>query len=207
MNKLKYLLFLLFIPISVNASCNASSLSRYKSLASNINNYYSFNGSSFDVTFYNVSNELRIVDLSNNNSFVPLSNFGDVVINNVPIGSSVNYAVYPIDSECSLFRVYTFYIGLPHLNNYYTDPICVNNSSNLCFKWTNTSMYSYEQFIDKVKNSKVDEEEQQPVPTEEIKKYGFFDFLADYYIYILLVIIFGGITGIYFLNKKDRFDF
>lgn len=207
MNKLKYLLFILFIPVSVNAACSASSLSRYKSLASNINNYYSFNGNTFDITFYNVSNELRIVDKTTNNSYYSSSNFGDVVINNLSAGSIVNFAVYPNNSDCSDYRVYTFYINLPYLNNYYNDPACVNNSSSLCSKWVNTNMYSYEQFIDKVKGETKEAEIIEQESEIEVRKYGFFDFLGDYYIYILLLIIVSGSIGIYFLDKKSKFDF
>ena len=111
MSKLKILLFLLIVPLSVSAACDSSSLSRYKSLAANINNYYEYNGSSFDVTFYNVSSELKIVNKSNGQVFFPNSNFGDVVINNLSSGDVGNFAVYPSTGECSAYRVFTFYIN------------------------------------------------------------------------------------------------
>ena len=207
MSKLKFLIFLLVIPFSVNAACDYSQLSRYKILASNINNYYDYNGSSFDVTFYNVSSELRIVDKTTNNSYLSNSNFGDVFIGGLSSGSTVNFAVYPNNGDCRDYRVYTFYVTLPYFNKYYVDSVCTNNSNPLCSKWANTSMYSYEQFVNVVGKTKADEIVEELNPEKEIHKYGFFDFLADYYIYILLFIIVSGSIGIYFLDKKSKFDF
>lgn len=206
MNKLKLLLCLLIIPISVNAACNSSELSRYKSLAANINNYYDYTSDSFSVYFYNVSNELRIIDKTNNKEYFSSSNLGDVIVNGLTPGSMVNFAVYPVTGECSNYRVFTFYINLPYFNKYYNDPVCINNSNTLCSKWSNTSMYNYDQFVNVVKNSKV-EEVIEPEPEQEVHKYGFFDFLGDYYIFILLFIIASGSIGIYFLDRKSKFDF
>lgn len=206
MNKLKLLLCLLIIPISVNAACNSSELSRYKSLAANINNYYDYTSDSFSVYFYNVSNELRIIDKTNNKEYFTSSNLGDVIVNGLTPGSMVNFAVYPVTGECSNYRVFTFYINLPYFNKYYNDPVCINNSNTLCSKWSNTSMYNYDQFVNVVKDSKV-EEVIEPEPEQEVHKYGFFDFLGDYYIFILLFIIASGSIGIYFLDKKSKFDF
>ena len=206
MSRFKFLLILLVIPFSVSAACSSADLSRYKILASNIDNYYDYNGTDFDLTFYNVSNELKIVNKVSNQSYYSNSNFGDIIINNLSIGSSINFAVYPINGECSNYRVFTFYVTLPVLNKYYNDPVCLNNNNSLCFKWSNTSMYNYEQFVNEVNNSKKDETEEIK-PEKEVHKYGFFDFLGDYYIYILLFIIASGSLGIYFLDKKSKFDF
>lgn len=206
MNKLKYLLCLLIIPISVHAACNSSELSRYKSLAANINNYYDYTNDSFSVTFYNVSSELKIVNKSDGREYFTGSNLGDVVVNGLTPGSAVNFAIYPINGECNNYRVFTFYLNLPYFNKYYNDPVCVNNGNSLCSKWVNTSMYNYDQFVNVVKNNKV-EEIVNPEPEQEVHKYGFFDFLGDYYIFILLFIIASGSIGIYFLDKKSKFDF
>lgn len=207
MSRFKLLLtILLFIPFSVSAACSSSELSRYKSLASNIGNYYDYNGSSFDITLYNVSNELKVINKENNNSYFSSSNFGDVFIGGFPTGSMVRLAVYPINSGCSDYRVSTIYVNLPYFNSYYSDPICANNSSSLCSKWANTSSYTYEQFVSEVSITKIIDED-KPEPEKPVNRYGFFDFLGDYYIFILLFIIIGGSVWIYFLNKKDRFDF
>ena len=206
MNKLKFLLCLLIIPISVKAACSSSDLSRYKSLAANINNYYDYINDNFSVSFYNVSSELKIVDKTNNKEYLSNSNFGDVIVNGLTPGSMVNFAVYPVTGECSNYRVFTFYINLPYDNKYYNDTVCVNNSNTLCSKWVNTSMYNYDQFVNVVKKNEK-EEIVEPEPEQDVHKYGFFDFLGDYYIFILLFIIASGTIGIYFLDKKSKFDF
>lgn len=205
MSKLKYLLFLLFIPFTVNAACSSTELSKYKSLAAHVNNYYDYNGSSFDVTIYNLSSELKVVDKGNGNTYYADSNMGDLVIRGYSAGSSVNFAIYPINGECSDYRVFTIYVNLPHYNNYFNDEVCLNNSNSLCSKWINTSMYSHDEFVQKVKESNA-QEITPDIEPEKIDEYGFFDFLADYYIFILLGIIVLGSTGIYFLDKKNRFD-
>lgn len=206
MGKFKCLLFLLLIPISVHAACDSSTLSRYKSLAGNINNYYDYVNGSFSVTFYNVSSELKIVNKNDGHDYFADSNLGNVIVNGLTPGSMVNFAVYPTSGDCNNYRVFTFYINLPYFNKYYSDPICINNSDILCSKWSNTSMYNYEQFVNTVKGNKKEEVIEQE-PEQEIRRYGFFDFLGDYYIFILLFIIASGSIGIYFLDKKSKFDF
>lgn len=206
MNRFKFVLFcFLFLPFSVFADCSSSSLSRYKSLASHISNYYDYNGSSFDITLYNVSNQLKVVDGSN--VYYSNSNFGDIVLRNISPGSLVKLHVYPIDSSCSNYRAYTIYVNLPYFNKYYSDPVCSNSGNALCSKWINTNIYTHDQFVEAVKKS-------SKVPTTEVvdpgvadRRYGFFDFLGDYYIYILLFIIVSGSLGIYYLDKKSKFDF
>lgn len=206
MNRFKFLLFLfLFLPFSVSAACSSSSLSRYKTLASHVENYYDYDGSNFSVTLYNVSNELKVI--YNDNTFYPNSNFGDIIINNISPGSTVRFLVYPIDSECSNYRAYTIYVNLPYYNSYYSDPVCNDNNNALCSKWINTSMYSYDQFVSTVKKPDNSSDIVAVSPDVEARKYGFFDFLGDYYIYILLFIIASGSIGIYYLDKKSKFDF
>ena len=64
----------------------------------------------------------------------------------------------------------------------------------------------HEQFIEKVKPEEKKEEPKQE-EKKQTKQYSLFDFLEKYYIIILLVIIIAGSIGIYYLNKKDKFDF
>lgn len=202
----KILIIMLFIPFGVSAACSSKELSRYKSLYGNIGNYYDYNGSTFDVTLYNVSSELRVVNKSDNSEFRSSSNLGDVSVSGFSSGSVVKLAVYPTGGECYSYRVGTIYINLPYFNKYYTDPICVGNDNALCSKWANTSMYNHDEFVSLVK--KVEETpDQVQSEVQESKGYGFFDFLSDYYIFILLFIIIGGSIWIYYLKKKDSFDF
>lgn len=201
----KILIFImLFIPFNVFAACSSNELSRYKSLYGNIGNYYDYNGSTFDVTLYNVPSYFRVVDKNNNKEYLP--NSSDVVIPGFSSGSVVKLAIYPTSGECYSYRVGTVYINLPYFNSYYTDPVCVNNDNVLCSKWANTSMYNHDEFVSIVKKETVVTPD-TPTVIEDTSKYGFFDFLGDYYIFILLFIIFGGSAWIYYLKKKDSFDF
>lgn len=210
MNNLKRIILLtLIIPISVKANCSNQELTRYKSLASNINNYYDYDETSnkFNITAYNLSNELRIINKSDESSYETNDQFGEINIGNLNPGNTVTLGVYPKNDNCKDYRVYTIYVNLPYYNQYYNDEVCINNNNQLCSKWVNTSKFSHEEFINRVKQEKSGQQEEIKEPEEEMKKYGFFDFIADFYIPILLVIIVGGSVAIYFLDKKRKFDF
>lgn len=208
---LKKILFtiLLLAPFSIEALCSNQELSRYKALAPHINTYYDFdeNTKLFNVTVYNIKNELYIY---NNNNNLPYINTNEVLntiyIQGITPGTNLNLSVLPINGECKDFRVRTIYINLPHYNYYHNDPVCINNSNQLCSKWANTSIYTHEQFKEKVKIVNETKEEEKK-PEEKKEKYTFLNFLRDYYIYMLLIIIVFGIFTIYKLDKKDRFDF
>lgn len=202
MNKLKLLLVLL-IPFSVKAACSNQEMTRYKSLASNIDNYYEYSDK-FNITIYNLSEELKIVN-KNDNSEYRTAGIGEVKINGINPGTSLTLGVYPNNGACSDYRLRTIYINLPYLNKYYQDELCKNNSSVLCYKWTNTNNYTYEQFKEQVKEKK--EEEIIPEEEPEEVRYSILEFLGKFYIPILLLIILSGSIGIYYLNKKQKFDF
>lgn len=202
MNKLK-LLLLLLIPVSIKATCTNQELARYKSLASNIDNYYEYNNN-FDVTIYNLSSELKIINRNDGTTYVNPTGLGEYKINNVAPGTSLQLVVYPNNAKCT-DKLRTIYINLPYLNQYYQDEVCINNNNQLCSKWVNTSIYTHEQFVELVK--KDIQEIIEPEPEKVKETFSLLEFLGDYYIYILLVIILSGSIGIYFLNKKHKFDF
>lgn len=202
MNKMK-LLLLLLIPISIKAQCTNQDYAKYKELASNIDNYYEYTDK-FNLTIYNLSNELKVKNISNNNTYETQDEFGEIVINGIEPGTQVTLGIYPKNEECQ-YRMRTIYINLPYLNKYYQDKVCENNDNILCSKWVNTNAYTYEQFASQVKKQ---ETEEQKEPEEiENERYNFLDFLGDFYIPILLFIILTGSIGIHFLKKKDSFDF
>ena len=211
MNKIvKLVLFsVLLCPFYVNALCYNSDFTRYKALSSQISSYYEYDSSSnrFGLTFYNLSNDLRIVNKSSGAIYSVDSGIGNVFINDLSPGSSLSFYVYPKSGDCSDYSLRTIYINLPYYNEYYQDALCVNNSNALCSKWANTSGYSYEQFVKEVKKTKVDDDVVAPEPEPVVNKRSFLDFLGDYYIPILLFIIVSGSIGIYVLDKKSKFDF
>ena len=204
MNKLK-LLLLLLIPISVKANCSNQELSEYKLLATHITNYYEYN-TNFDITVYNVSNKLKILNKNDNTEYTTSDQIGEIKIKNINPGTSLTLGIYPNNGECSDYRIRTIYINTPYLNKYYQEEVCKNNDNILCSKWTNTNSYTKEQFINEVKKEK-QEEIIEPEPTPEIKKNVFFEILGDLYIPMLIVIIISGSIAIYILDKKQKFDF
>ena len=205
MNKLK-LLLLLLIPISIKAECSNQELTRYKTLSGYVDYYYEYDGN-FNITVYNLSNELTVKYLNNGQLFTSPSRIGEIKINGVVPGTSVKLGLYPNRGECSDYRVQTIYVNLPYYNKYHNDEVCKNNDNVLCSKWANTNKYSHEQFVNEVKKTKKDDVIEETEPEKDKDNSSILGFIGDYYIIILLVIIGGGITGIYFLNKKDKFDF
>ena len=204
----KILLFLLMFPLTVHAFCSNQEISRYKSLSSNVDTYYDYNESEnkFNITVYNLSNELRIQNKNDNSSYNTNERIGQINISNQNPGSTITLGIYPNNDNCKDYRIRTIYVYLPYYNPYYKDELCKNNNNILCSKWANTTGYTYEQFVEQVKETQKTIEEEQK-PEEAARKYGFFDFLGDFYIPILLVIIVSGSIAIYFLDKKSKFDF
>lgn len=202
MNKMR-LLLLLLIPISIKAQCTNQDYAKYKELASNIDNYYEYTDK-FNITIYNLSNELKVKNLNDNNTYATQDKFGEIKINGIEPGTQLTLGIYPNNGECE-YRMRTIYINLPYLNKYYQDKVCENNDNILCRKWTNTNAYSYEQFVNQVKKETQEEQKEPEKIVDE--KYNFIEFLGDFYIPILLFIIITGSIGIYYLKKKDSFDF
>jgi len=203
-------LIMFLFPKNVSALCTNQQLTRYKTLASNVNSYYEYdaNTNTFYAMVYNLSSDLYLIDKTNNKEYWPNQvGLNDIHIYGLEPGKTITLALYPINNECRNYRVYTTYLNIPNYNQYYNDPICNNNNNILCSKWANTKNITYEQFIEKVKKETKEEIKEEKEPEKIIKKYSFFDFLGDYYIYILLMIIALGSYGIYKLDKKSKFDF
>jgi len=210
MNKKLLILLLIIFPLKIEAYCTNQESTRYKSLSSQINSYYEFDEATkkYNITIYNVKDELLIRNTKTFEQYINTSNqINEIVIYNQNPGESITYGVYPIGGNCNDYRMRTIYINLPHYNQYYQDPICNNNTNQLCSRYANTTAYTYEQFVEQVKSTSKVEEQEVVKKEKEKKKYGFFDFLEDYYIYILLIIIASGIFAIYKLDKKNKFDF
>lgn len=207
MNKRIIFLLLLILPITIKADCSNQDLSRYKSLATQINYYTDFNESNkkFNITIYNLSNELILNNRVTDDSYYSQEKIGETRINDVTDGTTFKIYVFPKNGECSDYIVKSLYIKLPNYNQYYEEEICKNNDNVLCSKWTNTSVYTKEQFIEKVKS---ETKEEEPIVEEEPEeKYGIFDFLADYYIPIIIAAVIIIIGTKYLIERRKKFDF
>ena len=209
MKKINKLFFIvvMMIPVTIKAACTNQELARFKTLASNVDTYYEFDEitQQMNLTIYNLSNELRILINSKIYS-TDQSPLGETKINNLSPGQTIKLYIYPKNGECKQYGLKTMYANLPYYNKYYNNEVCINNNHTLCSKWANTTSYTYEQFVEKIKRE-TQIEEQEKAPEAEMKKNGILDFLLDYYIIILLLIIGIGITLIYKLDKKSKFDF
>ena len=203
---MRKLLLLLLLPLSVKAACTSTELSTYKSLSSQVSTYYDYNEQTnkFTITVYNISDKLKIK--RDNNEYFGNGVIGETIIDNLEPGQNVTLGIYPRNGECETLRVQTLYVNLPYYNPYYQDKVCNNNTNSLCSKWANTTSFTYEEFKQEVTRvSKQQEETKEPEP--EIKKYSFLEFLGDFYMPILLLIIISGSIAIYYLDKKSKFDF
>lgn len=201
-------LFFVF-PMFVSAACMNQDLIRYKNISGHLSSYYDYDDVSnvFNVTVQNLHSDLYIVNQSNGARYSNSSpGIGDISIPGLVPGSRITLKVYVASGECIDRNVYTMYLNIPYFNQYYSDSVCANNSNSLCSKWANTSNLTYEQFVEKVR---IVPEEVEKVETkkENNREYGFLDFLGDYYIFFLLAIIVFGSFAIYYLDKKNRFDF
>lgn len=138
----KILLFiLLLIPFIVNASCDNSEIVRLGTLAGNITyeTNYIESSSSYKVTLYNVTNEMRIY--YNNKTYFSDSN-NEVNIDNVSEGTSMVITVYPKDQSCreSLLIIR---IKLKYYNKFYNDSRCQKYIESGC-----KTTYCVNQFLD-----------------------------------------------------------
>lgn len=212
--KRKIFIFLLafLIPIiNVNAYyCKNSEISRYKGLASNIGTFYEYqedgNKLTFSITLVNLSDELYIVDVTNNKKYIYENE--EITISGYSPGVTVKYNVYAVNENCSDDLLYTIRVVLPNYNPYYSDSICEGlDDYILCQKWHkhNLSYKSFVNSVNKYRESLVEK------PIEEIPsidpQYGLLDAILDvvskYYYIILITIIIVCSIGIYINNKKS----
>jgi hypothetical protein len=204
------IIILLMFPIIVKAQCSNQEMTKYKTLAGNITSSYEYNqeNNTFTAIIGNVHSDLYLRDTTNNNEYRPANpGINEIRISNLEPGKNKKITIQPQNSGCSSFSILTLYITPPYYNKYYTDPICENNDNKLCSKWANTEALSYEKFVETIKNTTEEQIQEEQEPELEEKKYSFLEFLADYYIVILLTIIILGSISIYKIDKKNKFDF
>lgn len=212
MKRIYLLLLLTFLIPITNVSgfyCKFSEISRYKGLASNISTTYDYvetdNSLTFNITLVNLNKELYIVDTTTNKVYRYQNS--ELTISGYNPGTTVKYAVYTTNENCSDTLLYTIRVVLPSYNQYYSDPICIGLSDYIyCQKWYDNKM-DYKTFVDKVtayKNSLVDD---PIVEQPTIDDYDIWDAILDvvieyYYVILIAIIIICG-TIIYINEKKS----
>ena len=203
-----FILMLLFPMVKVNgAGCDYSNLSRLKKIASNVNISYDYieknNDVTFNITLNNLNKEIYFVDLTNYRTYNYTKE--EFVITGYQSGESIRYDFY--SKDCPSQVLASIRLNLPSYNSYYKDEVCKGvESYSLCQKWSSHNL-SYEKFLERVtnyKNSLISEPEPLPEPTvnELSITQIIINFLLDYYVIILIVLILG-LVGVYMLSKKD----
>ena len=204
------IIFLLMFPIVVNAKCSNQEMNRYKTLASNITSSFEYNqaNNTFTAIIDNIHSDLYLKDNETNNEYRPYNpGINEIQIPNLQPGKTTTLKVLPQNTACNKTIIISLYLTTPYFNKYYTDPVCYNNDNKFCSKWANTELLSYEQFVETVKSTTEEIIPEEKEPELDEKKYSFLEFLADYYIIILLSIIVIGSYSIYKIDKKNKFDF
>lgn len=195
--------------------CDYSTISRLKSIVSNINISYDYhienNKAYFDVTLTNITPDLFFEDSLNNEVYMyEDTNSGEITIRNYSTLSG-NYQFYSANKNCYGFVLTTKYYKFPTYNPYYTRDICNDISNfNLCQKWTSVS-YTEEEFQKKVleyKNSlsNKDKNDDQSIEYEPDFLDKVVEFYINNYLYFLggVIIVFGLIIIISRKNSKFK---
>lgn len=213
--KSMYLIFLIslliFIP-KVKATCSYSRLSDLKKLASNVNVTYTYtindNKATFDIKFANLTNDIYLYDSLNDKKY---NQVGEIVLKNYSDGIKYRFFIKSNDNDCKDEVLMTKYVTLPKYNIYYGNSLCEGiEDYALCQRWGSFSVNNYEEYetqIKKYKSSLVKKESNIENKEEETFFDKVTDFLYDYYIFILSGIIIIGLIIIYYLYKKDKFNF
>ena len=215
----KILLFLLIGFAFINCSaltyrgCDYSTVSRMKSIVSNINVSYDYtiidNEPHFNVTINNLTNDIYFLDTTTGkNYYYSDTNNGEITIYDYN-RTSGRYKFYSNIGDCYGISLGTKYFDFPIYNRYYNHELCsdVPNYS-LCQKWVNVN-YSEEEFEKLVfdyKNSKNNvEEEKIQIEYEKNIIDIIVDLYINYYYYFLIGLILICTTIIIVNNKKNRF--
>lgn len=202
-------LFILFLPKTVHGSfCRDSEKVRLGNLANNITTSYQAidnNGTiSFQISLWNVSQELKIVDVEHQKTYYPNER---IVLGGYAPNKTYRFEVRTDRALCEDEILRNIYVVTPGYNPYYKDVVCEGvETYYLCQRWTNMPL-THEEFVTKVNTYKEQFQKKEEPNEEEKKVKGIYDYLLDffvnYYYIIFLVIIVGCSFGIYWYNKKN----
>ena len=203
----KILLFFIsfFIVLDVKASCSYTTLANLKKLASNVNVTYTYNivenTATFNIRFANLTRDIYVYDSYNDKSYYDT---GEIVLNDFKDGTKYRFFIKSNDSNCKDELLMTKYISLPKYNKFYGDPIC-NGIENytLCQKWGTFNTTSYSDYKNQINKYKASLNKEKVVIDEEKK----LTFIFKYYLFIFITIIIIGSLLIYYLYKKDKYNF
>lgn len=208
---------ILFIKIDISAltygGCDYSSISRLRSLISNVNISYDYkfvdNLVYFDVTLNNIPPNVYFIDSNTNIKYTYYNTQdGEITIYNYN-GYSGNYKFYSALDACYGISLGTKYYKFPKYNYYHNDPLCKDIPNySLCKKWANVT-YSHDEFEQLIIKYKEKTEDNSDIEDNVRYKKNPLDVLVDlyinYYYYYLGSIIIICLIIIIVKRRKERF--
>lgn len=215
-------ILLMILPIKVSAAglCENKVLSDYKSLASNINIYYTYSMQDgkpvFDITLSNIYEDIYIVDTTRNKTYKykDFTSDYELILKGYTDNQTVKFQIYTSTKGCYGQLLSTRYVPLPNYNEYAKDKICVGAEEySLCQKWGAMSL-SYDEFVSKVEKYKESKNKPPVEEKEENKILTFlemiFKFVGNYYVFlvggiIIIILIIAAIRNV--SVRKNQFDF
>ena len=217
MKKIIILLIMFFLGMSSSfaltyGGCEYSTVSRLKSLVSNVNISYTYHENDgvvyFDVTLNNLTNDMYFYDtITGKNYYYSDSNNGELVIRNY--NYSGTYKFYSNIDACKGISIGSRYYKFPEYNNYYNDELCSDIPNfSLCQKWVKNN-YPYDKFEALVNEykSKKEEDKQVETPIEYSENWidDIVNIYINYYYYFFIAIILVCSIVIVIKRRKDRF--
>lgn len=213
----KIIAFLIICFAFINCSaltyggCDYSTVSRMKSIVSNINISYDYsiiNGESyFNVTLNNLTRDIYFYDSFNRREYYYTdTNNGEITIYGYK--DSVKYKFYSSNGACYGTYLGVKYANFPKYNIYYEDPLCSDIPNySLCQKWANVnySRTEFEKMVFEYKNKQEVEEEKIVIQYEKTFFDKIIELYINYYYYFLGGIIIVLLPIIIIYNKKNRF--
>ena len=194
--------------------CEYKTISRMRSLISNINISYDYkivnNKAYFDVTITNLFPDVYFVDSYDRKKYTYSdANNGEMVIKNYPINSG-SYKFYSNLSDCYGVSLATKYYKFPSYNIYYDSDTCkeIPNFS-LCQKWVSVN-YSSSEFAKLVEDYKDGlkediKEEEKKIQYEKTSLDELVNFYINNYYYFLTAIIVVCLAIMIITRRKNRF--
>lgn len=115
------------------------------------------------------------------------------------------------NSVCNGYSIYTNLVPIPYYNKYKDDPLCVGNEEYFLCQEDTSLQVSYDEFKTLI-NEYIKEKNTKPTgnntvtPTPEKTSVvdEIMNFIANYYIYMLITIIVLGTTGIVIIEVRRR---
>ena len=213
----KILLLMVMLLISIvnvkAVGCDYSTVSRLKSLVSNINITYSYHISEnyvyFDVTLTNITPNMYFWDSVTNQTYT----YNDTVNGEITLynydNQSGSYKFYSLGNGCSGDVLGTKYYKFPIYNIYYNDPLCSDIPNfSLCQKWVST-VVDYDRFESAVYEYKAGLNNKRPKEDNVEYNKNFLDILVElyieYYYYFLIAIILICGSIIFIKQRKNKF--